>query len=259
MYEVIGEVMDEVRQALQEARRRHAQQDARAPGLTLTDAEAAYAVQHSMGLQQGWWRNGLPRWWKSGAAHRDALQTHAPLPDAGVWSSPADASAWPMHVRGIEAEIALRLAQDVSPEMAATIDPVQARRLIDGMAVAIELVDFRWQQQKEAPELLKLADLQSHSALVLGAWRAYEERDWARQSCRVTLGAQPTVVRQGSHSLGDPSKVLPQWLRHATQHFGGLPAGAVVTTGTWVGLLQAQRGDLVTVDFDGIGQASVQL
>lgn len=248
-----------VQQALEKARSTHELQDALAPGLHLTSSQDAYAVQHAMGRAQSWWRDGLPRYWKSGAASRSALQTHAPLPDDGVWTSPADARAWPPHARGIEAEIALRLVQDVAPEMAATIDLMQARRLVGAMAVSIELVDFRWRQQMQAPELLKLADLQSHGALVLGNWQPYEDRDWARQRARVTLGAQPPVEREGSHSLGDPSWVLPQWLRHATQHFGVLPAGTVVTTGTWVGLLHAQPGDLVTVQFDGFGEASVQL
>jgi len=36
-------------------------------------------------------------------------------------------------------------------------------------------------------------------------------------------------------------------------------AGTVVTTGTWVGVLDAAAGDLVQVEFDGIGSAEVQL
>jgi 2-keto-4-pentenoate hydratase len=36
-------------------------------------------------------------------------------------------------------------------------------------------------------------------------------------------------------------------------------AGTVVTTGTWVGILTAGEGDLVSVEFPGIGRASVQL
>lgn len=67
------------------------------------------------------------------------------------------------------------------------------------------------------------------------------------------------MVRQGSHSLADPAWLLPQWLSHATRNGQTLPAGSVVTTGTWVGILEARAGDLVTARFDGIGEASVQL
>jgi len=38
-----------------------------------------------------------------------------------------------------------------------------------------------------------------------------------------------------------------------------LPKGTVVTTGTWVGILDAQPGERVEVVFEGVGQASVQL
>ncbi len=37
--------------------------------------------------------------------------------------------------------------------------------------------------------LAKLADQQSHGALVLGDWIAFEARDWATQTCRVRIRA----------------------------------------------------------------------
>ena len=52
---------------------------------------------------------------------------------------------------------------------------------------------------------------------------------------------------------------MPQWLRHVTQAYGTVPAGTVVTTGSWVGLLKAAARDLVEVEFDGVGRVSVQL
>ena len=75
-----------------------------APAVTLPDAEAAYAVQEGVASSLDWFGENTPRHWKSGAPSAAALQTHAPLPPAGVWSSPADARAWPFHLRGIEAE-----------------------------------------------------------------------------------------------------------------------------------------------------------
>jgi 2-keto-4-pentenoate hydratase len=38
-----------------------------------------------------------------------------------------------------------------------------------------------------------------------------------------------------------------------------VPAGTVVTTGAWAGMLPAQRGDEVSVVFDGIGRAVARL
>jgi 2-keto-4-pentenoate hydratase len=176
-----------------------------------------------------------------------------------VWQSPARASDWPFRLRLIEAEIALRLSSDVDPAQAAALRHDGSPALVEAMCVSIEVVDSRWDQGVDAPALHKLADLQSHGALVLGDWVPFEARDWARQSCRVSIGARSPVQHTGSHSLADPLHGLPAWLRHATRHGATVRAGSVVTTGTWVGMLEAAPGDLVHVDFPGIGHASVQL
>lgn len=247
--------------ALVGARREQRPAPAAAP--TLPDVEAAYAVQAAVGRALGWFKDEpadcAPRHWKSGAPSRGALQTHAPLPPAGVWPSPADARAWPCRLRGIEAEIALRLGRDVDAARAANLDPAGAMALIDAMCVSIELVDSRWREGMDAPALAKLADLQSHGALVLGEWQTFSPRDWAEQHCHVRIGTRPGLTFQGTHSMGDPALVLVAWLRHATQGGRRVRAGTVVTTGTWCGLPQAAPGDRVLAEFPGIGQAEVRL
>ena len=155
--------------------------------------------------------------------------------------------------------MALRIGQDVDAERAAKLDVDAARQLVDAMCVSIELVDSRWTEGLDAPALAKLADLQSHGALVLGEWRPFAARDWAAQRCIVTIGKQPVMEFRGTHSLSDPAYVLPAWLRHATQGGEVVRAGTVVTTGTWCGLPLAQAGDHVTAEFPGIGRAEVQL
>ncbi|MBT9487212.1 MAG: fumarylacetoacetate hydrolase family protein [Rubrivivax sp.] len=227
--------------------------------ITPADLDTAYAAQAHVGRALRWF-DGVPRHWKSGGASRTALQTHAPLPPAGVWASPAQAGTWPFHWRGIEAEVALRLGQDVSAESAATLDLGSARALVDAMAVSIEIVDSRWVEGQQAPPLARLADLQSHGALVLGAWVPFDaQRDWSQQRCTVAIGLASPQVFTGTHAMADPAFVLPAWLRHATRDGDTLPAGTVVTTGTWCGLPLAAPGELVQVVFDGIGQARVQL
>ena len=249
---------DTVTDARVRARREHRPASAALAG-GLASAEEAYAVQMQVARELGWFGAEPPRHWKSGGPSREAALTHAPLPPDGVWRSPARSGDWPFHLRGIEAEVALRLRRDVDAALAATLDGPRAAGLIDAMTVSIELVDSRWQETLDAPALAKLADLQSHGALVLGDWVPFAARDWQAQACRVQIGAQPPVERRGSHSLNDPAFLLPAWLRHATRHGGPVAAGTVVTTGTWVGILHAAAGDLVTAEFPGIGRASVQL
>lgn len=245
--------IDEAVTLLLEARRSGTPQ----PAPTLPDAPAAYAAQAAVARELGWFA-GTPRHWKSGGPSRDVVPTHAPLPPAGVLASPADVSARSFQLRGIEAEIALRLRAPVDAARAATFDITQAADLVDAMCVSIELIDSRWAEGLQSPPLAKLADLQSHGTLVLGEWVPYQARDWAAQRCKVRIG---DLQRQftGSHTMGEPAWVLAAWLRHVTRDGAVLAAGSVVTTGTWCGILQAQAGDAVRVEFDGIGQAQLQL
>jgi 2-keto-4-pentenoate hydratase len=207
----------------------------------------------------GWFGGAVPRHWKSGAPSRSSSLTHAALPPQNVWSSPADARGHHFNLRLIEAEVALKLARDVKPADAAALTHEGAAALVEAMAVSIEIVDSRWRQAREAGTLLKLADLQSHGALVLGEWKPFAPQDWGGQTCVVHVGSGAARMFQGTHSLQDPAWLLPTWLQHATRNGATVVRGTVVTTGTWCGLLEAQRGDKVRAVFDGIGEAEVQL
>lgn len=250
--------IDAVIDALVQARRSRGVSDDAALPQAVTTADDGYLVQAAVANELGWFDAGVPVHWKSGGASRSAVMTHAPLPPAGVWASPADARAWPFNWRVIEAEIALRLGRSVDAALAATLDMERAAALIDAMTVSIEVVDSRWKQNFKAPALLRLADLQSHGALVLGEWVPFAARDWLAQPCRVQIGERVSEFR-GTHSCGDPAWVLPAWLRHATRDGDTLPAGTVVTTGTWCGALEAHAGEHVSVAFDGVGHAEIQL
>jgi 2-keto-4-pentenoate hydratase len=227
------------------------------PALVPDDAAGAYAVQERVAQALGWF-DGVPRHWKSGGPSRSAELTHAALPASGVWPSPADVSAWPFRLRGIEAEIALRLRQPVDAPAAAALDVDAARAFVDAMCVSIEIVDSRWTEGLDAPPLARLADLQSHGGLVLGEWVPFVARDWAAQALSVRIGGAEHGFA-GTHALADPAWVLPAWLRHATRNGATLPAGTVVTTGTWCGVLFGRPGDEVVAAFDGVGQARLTL
>jgi hypothetical protein len=223
-----------------------------------TDALAthleAYEVQDAVAVALGWFDGlAVPGTWKSGGGARSATLTHAPLPPAGVRAGPADFSDLVFHTPGIEAEVALRLGRDVTPAQAAALGQGDADALVDAMAVSVEIVDSRWQDLASTPALLRLADSQVHGALALGEWRPYAAIDWAAQRCEAQVGDADTVVRQGTHPLADPAWLLPVWLRHLTRHGQSVPAGTVVTTGSWVGILPCRRGDQVSVEFPGIG------
>ena len=245
--------------ALVQARQSGIPADDASAGLQLQDAAQAYAVQAGVAQALNLHAGQAPAHWKSGGPNRQAVLTHAPLPLAGVWMSPAVAGAWPFAMRGIEAEVALRLGRAVDADLAASLDVASAAQLVDAMTVSIEVVDSRWQRLTGAPALLKLADLQSHGALVLGEWVPYVARDWQAQICRLSISGQDEQMFTGTHTLADPAWLLRDWLLHATRGGAVVPAGTVVTTGSWNGMTPAAAGDMVRVRFDGIGEASLQL
>lgn len=249
----------EIAEVLVRARRAGRQTSAAAIVHPPDSEKAAYAVQAYVGQALQWFDTGVPRYWKSGGPARDKPILHAPLPPQGVFESPADASGILLFAPGIEAEVALRLGQDVSPDTALQAQRLEVEAFIDAVAVSIEVVDNRWAEGTAAPALLRLADQQAHGALVLGAWQPYERRDWAAQTCHVRIGTEEAVTRQGTHAYGDPLWGVQEWLRHVTRHGETVPAGTVVTTGTWCGVLPVDRGRHVTVEFEGLGRAELRL
>jgi 2-keto-4-pentenoate hydratase len=226
----------------------------------ITQAPQAYAVQEALvrALDAEAGPSALHHYWKSGGSSRSQPLTHAALPAAGV--RPSGSNTAGLHLRRplIEAEVALRIGRDVTAPHAEALSQEDPSALIDAMCVTIEVVDSRWVSGRGAPALLKLADLQSHGALAVGPFVPYAPLDWSQQRCRVRIAGTVHDFK-GTHSLADPTWLLPAWLRHATRNGTTVPAGTVVTTGTWCGMLDAAAGDLVETEFPGIGTASVQL
>ena len=256
--------VDRVVQALVQARRERRPADAAELADALGgDAAQAYRVQDAVAQALGWFGTdapSLPRHWKSGGGSRNGPITHAPLPPDGVRTSPADLSDLHFNAPGVETEIALRLGRDVTPEQATLLTHEQAADFIDAMAVSIEIVDSRWREGNGAPALLKLADSQSHGALVLGDWVPFlDAHDWSAQSCLTFIADAPPIERTGTHPLGEPAWLLPIWLQHATRGGITVPAGTIVTTGSWIGIAPVTAGQRVRAEFAGIGQVESTL
>jgi 2-keto-4-pentenoate hydratase len=227
-------------------------------GGTPLTVEQAYALQHRL-LDALGEPGAFPRHWKSGAASRADVLKHAPLPSRGVRGSGASLADLPLRNRWIEAEVALRIGRDVPAAEAQQLQPAAVPGLVDGMCVSIEVLDSRWAGGRGAAPLLKLADLLMHGALVLGDFVPFSARAWDQQACHIAIGGAGEQRFRGSLGLGDPTWVLPAWARHVTRQGASIPKGTVVSTGSWCGVLDAQRGDLVAVEFPGIGTAAATL
>lgn len=250
--------LEAVVQSLLRAHRGGALADDQALRPCVTCAQEAYEVQDRLVAALGE-TGGRARYWKSGAPSPSEPLKHAPLPGRGVRAAGASLGGLHLRRRWIEAEVALRIGHEVGAAQAQQLTPGAARDLVDGMCVSIEVLDSRWAAGRDAAPLLKLADLLMHAALVLGEFVPFAARAWDQQECRVRVGDGPWRSFRGTLGIGDPACVLQGWIRHATRNGAPLARGAVVSTGTWCGLLDAADGDLVAVEFPGIGSASVQL
>jgi 2-keto-4-pentenoate hydratase len=251
--------------SLAAARRSHTPLDATGWAEVVPDVATAYAVQDAVAATLGWFSNPVPTHWKGGAPNTNSPANYAPLPPAGVQASPAT-RPWSSHfMRAIEAEVAVRVGTTVSAAQAASITVASLGDVLDGLAVSIELVDSRWQQGTDVAPLLRTADMQVHGALTLGTWQPFTARSeaaWAAQRCEVTVDGKAQgdqAFYAGSHPTVDPLWVVPLWLRHLAALYGSVPAGAVITTGSWCGLLQLSAPGTVRTVFPGIGEASLTL
>ena len=190
------------------------------------DEADAYAVQHGVAQALGW---RFDRW-KSGGPGPQGPFSHSPVnPTAGK------------ALLGVEAEVALRVDANGAPE---------------AMCIAIELVASRWTEGLDAPALLRMADHQSNSGLLLGPWQPYRALDWAQLEWRLKLEGQPDIVRRGGHSLANPAGVLPAWFQHATRNSAKVAAGTVVTTGAWGGLHALSGPARGSLAIEGLGEFS---
>lgn len=226
-------------------------------GLITTEAQA-YDAQDRLLVALGD-TAACARHWKSGAPTRVDAPKHAPLPSMRIRASGDSVSDLRLGHRLFEAEVALRIGREVSHIEAQQIGLEDAWTLLDGMCVSIEVLDSRWRSGRRAAPLLKQADLLMHGALVLGAFVPFAPRAWDQQACRVRIGAADELLFRGSLGIGDPIWVLPAWMRHATRHGASIAPGNVVSTGSWCGVLEVPEGEHVSVEFPGIGTATVRL
>ena len=83
--------------------------------------------------------------------------------------------------------------------------------------------------------------------------------DWAAQVARLSVDGKEVGRYQGAHPCGNPIWMGSQWLQHAVARHDRLPAGSVLTTGSWSGMVWLAGPAEVHAVFDGIGEARLIL
>ena len=232
------------------ARRDRRPFDAAEIGGELAGADEAYRVQDAVAAAMGWFPGARPTAWKVGASKPGDTPIAVPLPTQGVVSSPARFPAGSFHSIRIESEIAFRFGSGVARGD-------DWKSWVDELCVTIEVVDTRIADIANASALVRLADAQQHGALVVGTAIPRRDLDWAALRAIVRRNGNVVADTRGGHPLGDPSVLLPWFVRHVAARGHELRAGDLVTAGTWAGMIPALPGDAVDVEFQDVGSATV--
>ena len=212
----------------------------------------AYAIQDEVGRILG----TTVRGWKVGAPDPDTEPSAAPI--YRLERSPAHITLPPLGLIGVEAEIAAVFARPL-PARAESYAESEVLAAVQEVAVAIEVCDSRLDDWHAADDWIKLADHQLNFALVIGdATHEFARIDLAALDVCTRITGRPVKRGTGTHAVGNPLRLLA-WLANHVRLRGGLAAGAVVTTGAWLGLHPVAPGDEVVVDFPAIGSARISL
>lgn len=237
--------------ALAEVRRTGRPFQAFAPGPS--DAQEAYRVQDGVARALG-----PVGGWKVGAKTPDAPPNAAPLLQALIRTSPAD---WPgdaLRLRGVEAEIAFRIGRDIPAGQVPS--EAEALAAVESVHVAIEIVDTRLEGWKDADPLWQMADNNSNGGFVYAAdGIPFRDQDFTDAPVRLVIDGRIAVEQRGGNSAGNPRRLLVWLIAHAARHRGGLPAGTMITTGSYTGMIFVESGARVEAAFEGVGRAEVRV
>ena len=220
----------------------------------IADSATSYAVQERTLAVLG-----PATAWKVGAKSPGSPMSCSPLPASGVLPSGSMLAGPAWQLRGLEVELAIRLQRDLDD--ADLHDDARLSTAIGEALPAIEVVESRLADWREADPLAQLADLQNHGALILGdpvPWHPEVPVDLRSLRATLVIDGQPVADSRGSHPVGAVLPLLAWLARHARDRGRPLRAGDVVTTGSCTGLLFAWEGARVQAEVEGIGRVELQ-
>lgn len=192
--------------------------------------------------------------WKVGSPAPGQPCTCAPLPASGIQESPAQVSC---SLRGVEAEIAVRLGASLPPQDAPYTE-AEVLAAVGSAHPAIEVLQSRFADADTVDKLSNLADSMSHGGLVVGPpFADWPGIDLAGERVRLLVDGAELKSSVGNPA-GDMLRLLTWLANDGARWAGGLQAGQVVTTGSWTGKDLVPPGAKVRIVFDHAGEAEVR-
>ena len=212
----------------------------------------AYAIQAYVAA-----RLGASGAWKVGAPSPQGLASFAPLPNAGICASGITLDDDGRRMRGIEVEIAYRLAKDL-PARSTPYEAAQVAAAIDAVLPIIEVVETRLSDRSAANGMWALADNLSHGELVCGeAITCWQDLSLAEVAVSLHFDNAVVIERHCRNAGGHPFDLVVRLANSCGAHYAGLRAGQIVTTGSLMGLELAPAGAKVSAAIGGLGTIEV--
>ncbi len=219
------------------------------------DRDAAYRIQEEI-VQH---LKSPVSAWKVGTTPSPGKVLGSPIPACCVQQSPALVQLAAHEICGIELEIAFRFKRDF-PRRDAPYTNAEVLDALESVAPALEIVSSRLQGWPDLPDFLKLADLQNHGALILGAAQPYAPAfPFLSPTLRLQVSGVERAKTPSGNPAGDPRTLLPAFVRQCAAR--GLPIAADhwVTTGSYSGIYFVDSPGPVTGHIAGLPEVSLTL
>lgn len=215
--------------------------------------EEAYFVQDRLS-----WAYETIGGWKVGAPNAEATPMFAPMPAAWISSSGCELRGRVHRFRGLEAEIAFLLGEDL-PAKKTPYSREEVLAAIESCHPAIEILESAFVNPMETSRLSAIADLQMHGGFVYGAaCPDWQRIDFSQEHVSLAVDGAVRVERTGSNTSGDLLRLLPFLANEGAARTGGLKRGNWITTGSWTGYTLAPAGSVVEVQFSTAGRVSLR-
>ena len=218
-----------------------------------TTLDEAYFVQDTMAVAYGEIGG-----WKVGAPTAGAVPIVAPMPRNWIAPSSSILSRQTHRYRGLEAEIAFLVGEDLPPRA----QPYSREEVVAAMMSchpAIEVLESGLADPVTATRLSMLADMQMHGGFIYGpACSEWRTIDFTAEGVTLAIDGLVRIERIGSNTSGDLMRLLPWLANEAAVRTGGLKAGQWITTGSWTGNVQAMSEASVDVDFTHMGRVGLR-
>ena len=249
-----ADVITQISDILLDARRETRPIRSLPPELIPANLEEIYAVQDQVALAFGEIGG-----WKVGAPNAEATPMCCPMPAAWMAPSGGVLSGPRWQYRGIEAEIAFLVGQDLPPR---PDQPYTREEVLGAMASchpALEVLETAFCDPAEVSREAMLADLQMHGGFVHGpAYPGWRFVDFNSEKVTLIVDSVVRAERTGSNTSGDLLKLLPWLANQGAARTGGLRKGQWITTGSWTGNTLVFQRSAVSALFSTVGEVDLR-